>query len=65
MIKKFWNKIKSWFTPKQEVDPHEELYTVIPDPDVPVYKDEKTATHCDGHSRFMKSCPNCLGVVNG
>ena len=60
MIKKLWNKIKSWFTPKKEMDPHEEFYTVVPEPEIPVYKD-----HCDGHSRFMKSCPNCLGVVNG
>ena len=45
MIKKLWNKIKSWFTPKQEMDPHEEFYTVVPKPEIPVYKD-----HCDGHS---------------
>ena len=60
MIKKLWDKIKSWFTPKQEMDPHEEFYTVVPESEIPVYKD-----HCDGHSRFMKSCPNCLGVVSG
>ena len=60
MIKKLWNKIKGWFTPKQEMDPHEEFYTLVPKPEIPVYKD-----HCDGHSRFMKSCPNCLGGVNG
>ena len=60
MIKKLWNKIKSLFTPKQEMDPHEEFYTVVPEPEIPVHKD-----HCDGHSRFIKSCPNCLGVANG
>jgi hypothetical protein len=60
MIKKLWNKIKSWFTPKQEMDPHEEFYTVVPEPEIPVHKD-----HCDGHSRFMKSCPNCLGIASG
>ena len=59
MFKKIWNKIKSWFTPKNEMDPHEEFFTVVPEPEVPVHKD-----HCDGHARFIKSCPNCLGVVN-
>ena len=52
MIKKLWNKIKSWFTPKQEIDEHIEFYTKVPEPEVPVHKD-----HCDGHSRFRKSCP--------
>tara|TARA_A100001515_G_scaffold118855_1_gene101279 strand:+ start:340 stop:522 length:183 start_codon:yes stop_codon:yes gene_type:complete len=60
MFKKIWNKIKSWFTPKNEMDPHEEFYTVVPEPEIPVHKN-----HCDGHSRFIKSCPSCLGVVNG
>ena len=60
MIKKLWNKIKNWFTPKEEMDPHEEFYAKVPEPEVPVYKE-----HCDGHSRFIKSCSNCLGVVNG
>jgi len=65
MIKKLWDKIKSWFTPKQEIDPHDELYTVVPDPDVPVYKDEKAATHCSSHTRFRKSCHVCVEVANG
>ena len=42
------------------MDPHEEFYTVVPEPEIPVHKN-----HCDGHSRFIKSCPNCLGVANG
>jgi len=65
MIKKLWNKIKSWFTPKQEIDEHVEFYTKVPESDVAVYKDEKAALHCSSHSRFRKSCPNCLEVVNG
>ena len=45
MIKKLWNKIKSWFTPKQEVDPHEELYTVVPEPEIPVPTDRDWETN--------------------
>ena len=26
------NIIKGWFTPREEMDPHEELYTVVPEP---------------------------------
>ena len=65
MIKKLWDKIKSWFTPKQEIDEHVEFYTTVPDSDVPVYKDEKAATHCSSHTRFRKSCHVCVEVANG
>ena len=41
MIKKIINKIKSWFTPKEEVDPHEALYLKEKESDVPVYKMNK------------------------
>ena len=61
MIKKIWHKIKSLFTPKKEMDEHIEFYTNVPEPDVPMHKPE----HCSGHSRFRKSCPNCLEIVNG
>ena len=60
MIKKIWNKIKSLFTPARDIDEHIEFYTKVPEPEIAVHKE-----HCDGHSRFIKSCPNCLGVVNG
>ena len=33
MIKKIIEKIKSWFRPKEQMDPHEELYTVVPESD--------------------------------
>ena len=51
MIKKLWNKIKNWFTPKEEMDPHEEFYTKVPKPEIPVY----TLEHCKDHIRFRKS----------
>ena len=39
MIKKIINIIKNLFTPKkEEMDPHEELYLHVPEPEIPVYK---------------------------
>ncbi len=61
MIKKLWNKIKNWFTSKEEMDPHEEFYTKVPEPEIPVH----TSEHCKDHTRFRKSCPTCVEVVNG
>ena len=52
--------IKGWFTPKEEMDPHEALYTVVPEPETPVYQTE----HCVTHSRYKKSCPACKEVHN-
>ena len=66
MMKKIWNWIKNIFKPKkQEMDEHEELYLHVPEPDTPVYKDEKAvkAEHCGTHNRFRKSCPNCLEAI--
>ena len=41
MIKYIINKIKSWFSfKKEEIDPHEELYTVVPESDVPMHVEE-------------------------
>ena len=62
MIKKIINIIKSWFTPKEEMDPDEELYLHVPEPEIPVYK-EDSRLHCSGHLRFKKSCPRCLEIV--
>ena len=65
-MKKIWNWIKNIFKPKkQEMDEHEELYLHVPEPEVPVYKDEKAvkAEHCGTHNRFRKSCPNCLEAI--
>ena len=39
MIKKIIDKIKSWFRPKEEMDPHEVM--LHPEkPDTPVYENE-------------------------
>ena len=43
MIKHIINIIKGWFTPKQEIDPHEEMYLKPKESDVPVYKNEQAA----------------------
>jgi len=65
MIKKIINKIKSWFTPKEEVDPHEELYLKEKESDVPVYENEQAVKkeHCDSHLRFRKSCKACQEII--
>ena len=54
------NIIKGWFTPREEMVPHEELYTVVPEPETPIYQTE----HCATHSRYKKSCPSCQEVHN-
>ena len=41
MIKHIINIIKTWFTPKTEIDPHEELMLHVPEPEIPVHKAEK------------------------
>ena len=65
MIKKIIEKIKSWFIPKREIDPHEELYLKTPEPEVPVYKDEKTAIKgfCNDHPKYKHRCPKCREAV--
>ena len=70
MIKKIKNFICNLFGIKQcgcpeEMDPHEELMLHVPEPDVPVYKDEKSVKkeHCDSHLRFRKSCKACQEIV--
>ena len=62
MIKKIKNFICSLFGIKQcecPEDEHIELYTKVPEPEVPVRKPE----HCSGHKRFRKSCPRCQEIV--
>ena len=64
MIKKIINIIKSWFTPKEEMDAHE-IMLHPKKPDVPVYKNENMIKkeHCNSHLRFRKSCPRCQEVI--
>ena len=44
MIKKIIEKIKSWFRPKEEMDPHEVMLHPKK-PDTPVYENEKAAAY--------------------
>ena len=66
MIKEIYNWIKNIFKPKrQEMDEHEELYLHVPEPDTPVYENEKAlkAEHCASHLRFRKTCPACQELI--
>ena len=60
MIKKFISKlfgIKQCECPEDE---HIELYTKMPEPDVPLYTDiHGKAVKCGTHIRYKKSCPIC------
>tara|TARA_R100000995_G_scaffold59443_1_gene30015 strand:+ start:364 stop:519 length:156 start_codon:yes stop_codon:yes gene_type:complete len=50
MIKYIINKIKNIFKPERQ-DPHIVLY------------EEIKPEHCDGHTRFKKSCPTCQEII--
>ena len=41
-----------------DIDEHIEFFTKTPEPDVPVHE----PTHCGSHTRFRKSCPQCLAI---
>ena len=41
-------------------DEHIELYTKIPEPEVPIHEEKE---HCERHLRFIKRCPDCIEVV--
>ena len=64
MIRYIINTIKGWFTPKEEMDPHEVMLH-LKEPDVPVYQNEEAVKkeHCSKHNRFRKSCLACREVV--
>ena len=42
-------------------DEHIEFFTKVPEPDVPVHEDK--STHCGSHTRFIKSCPQCIAIT--
>jgi len=44
-----------------EVDEHIEFFTKSPEPEVPVYEDKQP--HCGSHTRFIKSCHQCIAVT--
>ena len=63
MIKKIINKIKSWFTPKEEMDPHEVMLHPK-ESDISIYSDENgKAIKCGTHIRYKKSCSTCREVA--
>ena len=44
-------------------DEHIEYFTKVPEPEIPVHEDKPT--HCGSHTRFIKSCHQCLAVTQG
>ena len=61
MIRYIINTIKSWFTPKEEMDEHAELYLKVPEPEIPVHKEPEWT--CNTHNRYKKSCPTCREIA--
>ena len=63
MFKKIKNFICKLFNIKacQCEDEHIEFFTKVPEPDVPVHEDK--STHCGSHTRFIKSCPQCIAIT--
>jgi hypothetical protein len=66
MFKKIKNFICKLFNIKacmcDEVDEHVEFFTKVPEPDIPVHEEPKP-THCESHTRFIKSCHQCLAIT--
>jgi len=64
MFKKIKNFICKLFNIKAcqcDEDEHIEFFTKSPEPDVPVYEDKPT--HCGSHTRFIKSCHQCIAII--
>ena len=64
MFKKIKNFICKLFNIKAcqcDEDEHIEFFTKVPEPDVPVHEDKPT--HCESHTRFIKSCHQCIAVT--
>ena len=65
MIKKLKNFIWKLFNIKacqcDDVDEHVEFFTKTPEPDVPVH--ENKPKHCGSHTRFIKSCHQCIAIT--
>ena len=66
MFKRLKNFICKLFNIKacmcDEVDEHIEYFTKVPEPDIPVHEEPK-ANHCGSHTRFIKSCPQCIAIT--
>ena len=65
MLKKLKNFICKIFNIKacqcDEVDEHVEFFTKVPESDTPVL--ENKPTHCGSHTKFMKSCHQCIAIT--
>ena len=55
MIQHIINIIKGWFTPKEQMDPHEVMLHPK-EPEVPIYEEKK---HCSGHEKYVDRCRHC------
>ena len=66
MFKKIKNFICKIFNIKackcDEVDEHIEFFTKTPEPEISVHEDKPT--HCGSHTRFIKSCHQCIAITN-
>ena len=60
-IKNFICKLFNIKACQCDEDEHIEFYTKVPEPDVPVH--EEDPTHCKDHTRFRKSCPQCVALI--
>ena len=64
MIKKLKNFICKLFNIKAcqcDEDEHIEFFTKSPEPEIPVHEDKPT--HCGSHTRFIKSCHQCIAII--
>jgi hypothetical protein len=64
MFKKIKNFICKLFNIKAcqcDEDEHIEFFTKVPEPDIPVH--EENPTHCKDHTRFRKSCSQCVALT--
>ena len=64
MFKKIKNFICKLFNIKAcqcDEDEHIEFFTKSPEPEIPVHEDKPT--HCGSHTRFIKSCHQCIAII--
>ena len=45
---------------REEMDEHIEFFTKVPEPDVPVHEEKQL--QCGSHTRFIKSCLQCIAT---
>tara|TARA_B100000035_G_scaffold186556_1_gene159221 strand:+ start:128 stop:322 length:195 start_codon:yes stop_codon:yes gene_type:complete len=60
-IKNFICKLFNIKACQCDEDEHIEFFTKVPEPDIPVH--EENPTHCKDHTRFRKSCPQCVALT--